>query len=302
MKKKHLVLSVLLGTLSFGAFSQTGSVKLRGTRLTYPLVRKWISEFQKAYPLVKVEIAPNAPADSLDLEIYTFDIAKSGLKEGKEAAVLNRYAQLPIANSKRPDLKELQAKGFTEADFKKIYFTEETGKAPVGSHPIVVYKREKPACAARSFATHYGSNPNQTPGIGVKGDDRDLSISVKKDINGLSYNNLGFVYDIATRKVADSLAVIPLDLNENGRIDADERIYGTLDQVIAYIEKTNNAKIPFDNVNVVFDKQPKNAAAGLFLQWVLTEGQKFNHEFGFVDQEKAILSRQKEIVSGAFKN
>ena len=303
MKFKILYSIAFIALFGMSALAQSGSVKLRGTRLTYPLVNKWISEFNKTYPNVKVEIAQKDASDSLDLEIYTFDITASGLKEGKEAAVLNRYAQLPIANSKRPGLKELQAKGFTENDLKKIYFTgEATDKVTAKNFPLVIYRRDKPACAAKSFATHYGSDPNKALGVGVKGDDRNLSVFVKKDVNGLSYNNLGFVYDIFTRKVADSLAVIPLDLNENGRIDPNEQIYGTLDEVIAFIEQTNNKKIPFDNVNVVFDKKPKNPSAGLFLRWVLTEGQKFNHEYGFINQEQTVLSRQREIVAGSFKN
>jgi phosphate transport system substrate-binding protein len=110
--------------------------------------------------------------------------------------------------------------------------------------PIVVYKRSKPACAAKAFATHYYSNPHTATGIGINGNDKDLSKAVKKDLNGVSYNNLGFIYDIKTRKVADSLAVIPLDLNENGKIDADEKVYATLDDLVNFVEKTNHPKIP----------------------------------------------------------
>lgn len=301
MRKTGLITNVLVLS-AFGAFAQTGHVKISGTRLTHPLVRKWMVEFNKTYPEIKVEIATATPEHPIDLSIATYDVTKGGLKEGKEVVVLNRYVQLPIANSARPDLKALQAKGFTVTDFNKIYFAEQQGNAPVGSHPIVVYKRDKPACAAVSFAGHYGKDPHKAPGVGVKGDDKELSSSVKKDVNGLSYNNLGFVYDLTTRKVADSLAVIPLDLDENGKIDANEQIYGSLDEVIAFVEKTGHPKIPFDNVNVVFDKTSKNEAAGLFLNWVLTEGQRFNHAFGFLNQEQQTLAKQKEKVATNFKN
>jgi hypothetical protein len=39
-----------------------------------------------------------------------------------------------------------------------------------------------------------------------------LSAAVKNDVNGISYNNLALIYDLQTRKVADSIAVIPVDL------------------------------------------------------------------------------------------
>ncbi|MBY0424244.1 MAG: hypothetical protein K2Q22_01295, partial [Cytophagales bacterium] len=118
----------------------------------------------------------------------------------------------------------------------------------------------------------------------------------------LSYNNLGFIYDLKTRKVVDSVAVIPIDLNENGKVDADEQIYNSLDDVLSYIERTNDPKIPVEGVNVIFNKSSKNTAAAVFLNWILTEGQKFNHEYGFLNLKDESISRQKAIVADNFKN
>lgn len=292
---------------TFCAFSavygQIGQVKIKGTRFTYPIFNKWIAAFNKVYPNVKVSIAHKAPADSIDLNIAAYKLTEADFTNNRAGVTLNRYAQLPITNAQRPDLKELQQKGLTAKDIKELYFSKSIpGQVNAAPQLVNIYRRETAACASVSFAKHYGNEFKDLGGQGVNGDDKDLLKAVKKDPNGASYNNLGFVYDLQTRKVVDSIAVIPIDLNENGKIDARERIYDKVDDVIAYIENSNQSGIPVEEVNVIFSKDSKNEAAKLFLNWVLSEGQKYNHEFGFINQEIKILSQQKTIVSQNFNH
>jgi phosphate transport system substrate-binding protein len=165
-----------------------------------------------------------------------------------------------------------------------------------------LYVRDRPVCAVKAFATHFGNDPKELKGTGIKGDDRDLVEAVRKDVNGLSFNNLGFIYDAKTRKITEGLAVISLDLNENGKIDHDEQIYSTLDDVISFIEKMHHAKFVNEEVNFVFSKASKNTSAGLFLYWVLTKEQKFNHELGFVNQDDEFLLEQKTLAAATFSS
>jgi phosphate transport system substrate-binding protein len=300
--KKIIILALLLaGSLTWAQQKESGTVKLRGTRLTYPLVRKWISEFNKDYPNIKVSIAPTEPADSIDLILAAHSITPENLKGNREAVAITRYVQLPVANSKRTDLKTLQAKGFTEADFNNLYFSSGTPTlfAAVNS-PITLYTRERPTCATITFARHFGNDPKTIKGVGVKGDDQDLATAVKEDVKAISFNNLGFIYDVKTRKVTEGLAVIPVDLNENGKVDQGEEIYGTLDNVIAFVEKTNHPKFVTENVHILYSKDSPGKAAGIFLSWVLTKGQKYNHELGFLNLEDKVLSQQRTIVGTTF--
>src|SRR6478609_7253710 len=105
-----MMLFMLSVTLASGQQKESGNVKLRGTKLTYPLVRKWIAEFNKEYPGIKVQIAPDAPKDSIDFSIASYKLTSSDFEGNREGISLARYVQLPIANSKRPGLAELQGK------------------------------------------------------------------------------------------------------------------------------------------------------------------------------------------------
>lgn len=263
----------------------TGSCTLRvtGTRLVHPIFRKWIEEYTKLHPGITILLDSRIPADSADILIVSHILGPNDLKEGQTSVILNRYVQLPVVNSHRSDVAALQAKGFTEADVRQIYFGNVNNSDPIpGDYHFAVYKREKPACASRAFANHFGNEQKDIKGVGVKGDDKDLLEAVIRDTNGISYNNLGFLYDLRTRKPVDGVAIIPLDLDGNGKVDPGENIYGDLDQVIAFAEKANNRQLLVENVHVIFSATNPNTALAGFLQWILTEGQKYDHAYGFL--------------------
>jgi phosphate transport system substrate-binding protein len=303
MKKITMIIALMLmGVFAFAQQKNESIVKLRGTRLTHPLVRKWITEFNKEYPNIVAKIAQDAPADSIDFSIASYKLSPEDVKESQKSLVVTRYVQLPVVNSHRSDLATLQARGVKDKDLEELFFKQTEPSFLVSSQTkSQLYVRDRPVCAVKAFAAHFGDDPKKINGTGIKGDDQDLAAAVKNDVNGISFNNLGFIYDVKSRKVQDGLAIIPLDLNENGKVDKDEQIYGTLDEVISYVEKTKNPKFVNEHVNFIFSKDSKNVAAAQFLNWVLTKGQQFNHDLGFINLENDFLTEQKEILKSGFK-
>jgi len=280
MKKVLITLSMIA---SIGGYSQQSTIRIAGTRLTYPLFQKWIDEYSKQHPNLHFILNSKQPADSVDISIVSHRLAVVDIKAGKTAITVSRYVQLPVVNSNRADVATLQEKGFNEASFKQVYFGE-TSNSNIASYAVfTVYKRKQNACASQSFANHFGSEQKDIKGVPVVGDDKDLLNALKQDVNGISYNNLGFIYDLKTRKLIDSIAIVPIDFNENGKIDADEKIYGTLDNVLAYAEKTNSPKLLIEEVHILYNQNNPNKEVASFLKWILIKGQQYNHEYGFIN-------------------
>jgi len=178
----------------------------------------------------------------------------------------------------------------------------EENKTDALNNPVTIYKRDKNVCATRSFSENVTGIQKDIYGIAVTGDDRSLSAAVKNDLTGISYSNLGLVYNIHTRKVADSIAVIPIDLNENGKIDNDEKIYSSLDELLNFLGITGNAKIPQENVNIVFNKNTISKPAIDFLNWIITAGQQYNRQFGFLSLDKNVVLQQQHLLSAYISN
>lgn len=177
---------------------------------------------------------------------------------------------------------------------------EKTKKTKRTDFTPTVFTREEKACAPTAFAIHYGYKQENIKGNRISGDDKFLIYALKKDSSAISYNNPGYVYDLITRKVLDGVTVLPYDLNENAKVDEEENFYNTLDELITGAELITSKKIPVEYVNVSYPKviSEENNNLRLFLEYILTEGQKFNHQFGFLNQDEAYLAKLKE----AFKS
>ncbi|HRH51271.1 MAG TPA: hypothetical protein PLP23_21140 [Panacibacter sp.] len=270
-------------------------ITITGTKFPFTIMQQWIDAYSKIHPEVRFELSKAIPLDSAELMIAAHAFNPGELKNDEAIVAVNRYAQLPIVNSYRPGLKDLQQKGFTQTDMGNIYFNPNAGNTAGDS--FTVYKRDKNVCATRSFTENVTGTQEDMKGKFVTGDDRALSAAVKNDVNGISYNNLGLVYNIQTRKIADSISIVPIDLNGNGVIDKEENNYATLDAVLDLINATHTNKIPQENVNIVFKKNSISKTALSFLQWIITEGQQYNRTYGFMDLDKNIAADEQAFLA-----
>lgn len=295
MKRNALFLLLLVNAAMVTA--QSATIRITGTRFTFPVFNIWASVYRQAHPEVNIVIASGIAADSADILIASHILKQGDVKDGQTGLALGRYVQLPVVNSARKDLEKIIEKGFTDETVKEIYFTDSAQRPADVTTPFTVYKRQKAACSSVSFANHFGGEHKDIKGIGVAGDDVDLLASVKRDVNAVSHNSLGIIYNLTTRKINDSIAIVPIDLNENGQIDAAEKMYSTVDNVVAFAEKTNHPKIPIENINVIFSKTSNRKAVADFLSWVITKGQQFNHDFGLLNLAPAIVEEEQKILA-----
>ena len=285
--------------------SQNGKVIITGTRFTYPLVEKWIAEFKKSYPDVEVKILPRGltTPDSGNVIINAHKLVPAEIKQGYTSINISKYALLPVANANNPLIKQY-SKGFKEKDIKDIYFEKDIlaevpkDKKSKNKFQPNLYTREQKACAPTAFAAHYGFTQENLLGKGISGDDKHLISAILKDTNGLTYNVPIFIYDLTTRKVKDGLKVIPFDQNENGKLDAGENFYDDLDDLISNLEGEKSTAVPIEYVNISYPKEinASNNNIKLFINYILNDGQKFNHQFGFLDFDEKTLTKQKDLL------
>jgi phosphate transport system substrate-binding protein len=293
---KRIISLMLLMVLTVFVHAQSPVIKITGTKFPFEIMQRWIDAYTQSHPNVKFQLSKAIPVDSAELFIAAHAFRQGELKDNEVLISLNHYAQLPIANIKRKDLQALQQKGFTQQDLQNIYFNAQN-KTDGLSEPVTVYRRDKKVCASRSFSENVTGKQLDVAGELVNGDDRALSAAVKNDVNGISYNNLSLIYNLKTRKVADSIAVIPIDLNGNGKIDADENIYATLDDVLNFLSASNNNIIPQDNVNIVINKTTVSKNALDFISWIITQGQQYNQSSGFLSLDKTVVLQEQKLLS-----
>jgi ABC-type phosphate transport system substrate-binding protein len=160
-------------------------------------------------------------------------------------------------------------------------------KVEGNQYAINVYTRSDACGAGQTWAEYLGNyNQEDLKGTAVYGDP-GLAEAVKKDPSGIGYNNLNYAFDMNTGEVVSGLRVIPIDINENGRLDADENFYSTKAELMHAIGIGLYPSPPARDLNLVTNKEFTGLSKE-FVRWILTDGQQYVEEVGYIPlpQEK----------------
>jgi phosphate transport system substrate-binding protein len=273
----------------------SGKITISGAFALYPMTVKWAQEFQRLHPKVTINIsaggAGKGMADALtkmvDLGMYSKEVSPEEKAKGAWYIAVSRDAVLPTINSSNPVIRELRANGFTKQKFFDIFISgkiktwgEATGTS--SNLKLESFTRSDACGAAEMWAKYLqGKKQEDLLGLGVNGDP-GVADAIRKNKGGIGYNNLNFVYDMSTRKPYQGIDVIPLDMNGNGKIDPEENFYGTLDQVMNAIQNGVYPAPPARDLFLVSAGKPAGKTVLAFLKWILTDGQKYLSEAGYV--------------------
>ena len=286
-----------------------GTISISGAFALYPLTVKWAEEFQKIHPAVRIDVSAGGAGKGLtdalsgmvDLGMVSRAITPAEEERGVWWVAVTKDAVLPTISASNPVLTVLKEKGLTRQDFLEIYIDNSMtiwGKATdtPNNDKINVYTRSDACGAAQTWAAYLGGSQESLKGVGVFGDP-GLADAVKNDPQGIGFNNTIYIYNQTTKAKYEGLEVIPIDINENGLVDAEENFYDSMDQVIDAIATGKYPSPPARELNLVAKGQPSSPLVVKFLNWILTEGQKFVLEAGYVPLEKNRILTELEKLS-----
>ena len=284
-----------------------GTISISGAFALYPITVKWADEFKKLHPNVKFNISAggagkgitDALSGLVDIGLASRDIDPAEVKKGAYTIYVTKDAVVPTFNTGNPNAAELLEKGVKKNQFLDIFVTgniknwkQVAGKVSV---PIHVYNRSDAAGAGETWAKYFCKKQEDLLGVGVYGDP-GLAQAVKKDVTGIGYNNLAYLYDLKTRKQVAGVHALPIDVNGNGKIDADENFYDTIDALTDAIAAGKYPSPPARNLGFLFKGKPKKKELIEFVKFVLTTGQKDVDENGYIALSKAKLLEELKKV------
>jgi phosphate transport system substrate-binding protein len=199
---------------------------------------------------------------------------------------------VPTINEKNPFYAQLVKHGITQQAATDIWIngTIKTWGQLLGTQeqtPITVFTRSDACGAAETFAKWLGKHQEDLLGEGVNGDP-GVATAVSKNTLSIGLNNIGYAYDNNTLKPLPGIRVLPVDSNNNGKIDPDEDFYASKDQITKAIAEGRYPSPPARDLYLVTKGLPTNPVVIAFLKYVLTDGQKLNAPVGYIEipQEK----------------
>jgi phosphate transport system substrate-binding protein len=285
---------------------QKGTITLSGAWALYPLALKWAGVYQNEYPGVRVEVSAGGAGKGIsdvlsgvvDIGNVSRDLFPQEIEKGAWHIAIARDAVVPTCNNQNPHIEAITSTGMTKSFFQQLWLHTNTGEGITKNEEdmiagCVVYTRSDACGAAQVWAGYLGGSQEDLIGIGVYGDP-GLAEAVQKDIYGIGYNNINYAFHPVTGKPFEGLTIIPMDLNENHRIDPGEDFYHTRDELIYAISQNIYPSPPARLLYFVCRGVPEKPLVRDFILWVLSIGQDYVEETGYIPVDKNILEEGRK--------
>jgi len=284
----------------------TGTITISGAWALYPMMIRWSEVYQETHPNIQFDISAggagkgmsDALANAVDIGMVSRAIYPEEVEKGAFWVSVTKDAVFPTVNEHNPVWADLHRQGVSQETLMGIYITGDitTWGQVVGrpeiTDPIHVFTRSDAAGAPATWAEFLGNkNQEDLLGVGVYGDPGVLD-AVIKDPLGIGYNNLNYAFDFDTGQPVAGARVVPLDANNNGQADPTE-IYDTKDQAIQAVAEGNYPSPPARELNLVTQSQPQGLAQD-FISWILTDGQQYVNEVGYIPLTEQQLQTELE--------
>jgi len=312
MKKILIVLSVVMLVLTScgpgrqkdvktGSEDETkdlsGTILVEGSETLMPLMLKWEQEYKKIQPAVKIIVKScsagkglkQVASNKIQIAMISRKLAADELKAGFWAVPVAKDAVLPVVSFDNSNLQKIVLSGVTKDKLAKAF----TGKIKTwgqllqltSNDPIEVYKLSDTSDLSHSWAEFLNVDPANFPGTQVY-NKNEIPGMVAANKNAIGYCGITDIFNIQTGQKKRNLYVLPIDLNANNQADDNELVFDKLDDIKNAIASGKYPSPPARELHLVFKSIPTDAATVSFIKWVLTIGQNYCSEFGFVNIEK----------------
>ena len=275
-----------------------GTIRVSGAWALYPMMVKWGEEFRKVHPKIRVDIsaggAGKGVADALgglvNVGMVSREITQEEIRQGAFYVPIVKDAVFPMMSDENPIFQGgLSGRGMKKQIFIDLWIKgkDSTWGDIAGNHfqyKVHVYTRSDSCGAAETWAQYLGGKKQEDlQGIGVYGDP-GLAEAVRKDPHGIGYNNLNYAYDFKSGLPPKGLRVVPVDLNENGKMDPEEDLKSK-NRAIQAIGSGIYPSPPARDLYLLTKENLKGLTKE-FIWWILTDGQKYIEETGYIKLTK----------------
>lgn len=281
----------------------TTTITISGAWALYPMMIRWSEEYTEKNTHIRFDISAggagkgmtDALSGTVDIGMVSREIYPDEIARGAFWIAVTKDAVFLTVSAENPVLDDLRQRGLTRDAIHALYITGEittwgqlVGKPEV-DEAIHVFTRSDAAGAPATWASYLGFNQEDLLGIGVYGDPGVLE-AVIKDPFAVGYNNLNYAYDAQTKLPMEGAYVVSIDLNNNGLVDSTERLE-TKEQAVQAVADGHYPSPPARDLHLVTKGKPTGVVCD-FLLWILTEGQKYLGEAGYVALPRSQLDQE----------
>lgn len=272
------------------------------------LTAQWANEFSSLNPEVTIKVAhisETSIAEKFDKtsnliftsgELDTTFFNKSNWKE-----VVGRDVIVPIVNSRNPFINEIISQGISFEVFTQVINDPElrnwgTLLKNQQNIPVNLYFTDD---ASTNSGLEKLLNVNQININGMKvGEGEDFISAVQRDPYSIGITKLTNILDFNNQSFFENIKLLPIDKNDNGKIDYWENIYDDSNVLLRGVWIGKYPMVLSNNIYSISASKPTNKTEQLFLKWILTDGQKFLNNYGYNDLIQNERLAKVDLIDG----
>lgn len=272
-----------------------GNISLSGAFALYPIVVLWAEDFKEEHPNVRFNISAGGAgkgiADALtgmvDIGLVSRDLHPQELSKNAYPIHVAKDAVVCTFNKSHANYSLLKERGLTQQEMEDIFinkkYTYWSDIDPrLTKEKIITYVRSDAAGAAETWANFFKHKQEDLQGIGIFGDP-GLAQAIKDNTASIGFNNINYVFNLKTKKTADRIDIIPIDINKDGHIDASENFYADIDDLTDAIATNKYPSPPARDLTFVTNGKPNSKLVAKFIEFVLSkQSQGYLLENGYV--------------------
>ena len=294
------------------------SVRISGGVGPLPMVEVWADLYEDQSD-VQFDISGGGTGVGVsDLFNNQVDIAMMG-RDPREEEIDNDLVAVPMlidtvvgtVNENNPVIDEIQSQGLSREQLAAIFSREITnwGSAELFDadvdEEIVVYGRSDASAAYEQWGDFLGGEDDAYTESELEGysdgnhdGDQPVAQALGQNENAISMNNINYVYALDSGELEGDIRPIPLDRDGEG-LSEDEDFYATREEFLSAVEAGEYPAPPAREMWLA-SNGPFEDEAREFVDWVLSDGQQYVSDNGYVPLEEDRLSEaQNGLDDGA---
>ncbi len=194
---------------------------------------------------------------------------------------------VPVINAGHPLFKELTEKGMTAGAFEQILSVNKwpDGLNGSASVPVKLYIPDNEPILSKVAQF---SGVKTMEGFRLASS-KDVFTAVQNDVNAIGFCRLADIVTDGENLFAERIKIIPVDKNQNGKLDGFEDFYSTPAEFTRGVWIGKYSRKLCSDVYAASLTIPENEETLSFLEWMLNDGQQQVASLGFVN----LLTREK---------
>lgn len=273
----------------------SGNFRISGAFALYPLVNKWIAEFNKEYPNVKITLSAGGTGQGIDdirkgsvqLAMISRPLTDEELADSIWTIPVAKAGVAPIVNQQNPNFKDIVEHGITPQKLIQLFTADNSltwgDLLGTGSKDkLTVYTRADESGAAVVWANFLWKESKDLKGVKVTGDDEMIK-GIQGNKLAIGYCNFSYAFDTVSGDRVKDIQVLPIDLDFDRVIDKKEIPFSNINKAhrglwLGYYPKNLTRELTIGSIG-----KPHDKAITEFLHFILTKGQTFVGKTGFCE-------------------